>query len=193
VRFALSLLLSAWLLLGAGANVLAEEELLRGPHPFIKNDELALHAGVSGGLGDNVSGLRLQGDYSYRLGQVVWFDLEMGVVSGSCRSQEIACNDGTGNSVDVVAGAAWKFQTRLPIVAQVRVDGGPMFLFPDSSRSSMGFIFRGAGSLHYFLYDWFGLGGEFGGAWGMGFFRAPPRHTGHLGSVEATLGVSLQF
>jgi hypothetical protein len=27
----------------------------------------------------------------------------------------------------------------------------------------------------------------------MGFFRASPSHTGNLGSVEATLGVALQF
>ena len=190
---ALRSLLCLVALFAAALPARAEEELLRGPHPFIKNDELALHAGFSGGLGDNVSGLRLQGDYSYRLGQVTWFDVQMGVVSGSCRTQEIACSDGTGNSVDVVAGAAWKFQTRLPLVAQVRVDGGPLFLFPDSARSSMGFIFRGGAGLHYFLYDWFGLGGEIAGAWGMGFFRASPRHTGNLGSVEATLGVTLQF
>jgi hypothetical protein len=189
----LRILLTFALLLCAAAPTRAEEELLRGPHPFIKNDELALHAGFSGGLGDNVSGLRLQGDYSHRLGQVTWFDLQMGVVSGSCRSQEIACSDGSGNSVDVVAGAVWKFQTRLPLVAHIRVDGGPLFLFPDSARSSAGFLFRGAAGAHYFLYDWFGLGGEIAGAFGMGFFRADPRHTGNLGSVEATAGVTLQF
>jgi len=193
VRCPLRALLSFLVLLCAALPVQAEEELLRGPHPFIKNDELALHAGFSGGLGDNVSGLRLQGDYGYRLSQVTWLDIQMGVVSGSCRSKEIACNDGTGNSVDIVAGAAWKFQTRLPLVVHVRVDGGPLFLFPDSTRSSAGFIFRGGAGAHYFLYDWFGLGAEIAGAWGMGFFRASPSHTGNLGSVEATLGVALQF
>jgi hypothetical protein len=189
----LRIVLGLAVLVAATASARAEEELLRGPHPFIKSDELALHAGLSGGLGDNVSGLRLQGDYSYRMGQVTWFDLQMGVVSGSCRSQEIACRDGTGNSVDVVAGGAWKLQTRLPIVAHLRLAGGPFFLFPDSARSSAGFIVRGAAGAHYYLYDWFGLGGEIAGAWGMGFFRAPPRHTGNVGSVEATAGVTLQF
>ena len=116
VRCPLRALLSFLVLLCAALPVQAEEELLRGPHPFIKNDELALHAGFSGGLGDNVSGLRLQGDYGYRLSQVTWLDIQMGVVSGSCRSKEIACSDGTGYSVDIVAGAAWKFQTRLPRV-----------------------------------------------------------------------------
>jgi hypothetical protein len=185
--------LSFVLLCVAALPAQADEELLRGPHPFIKNDELALHAGYSGGLGDNVSGLRLQGDYSYRMGQVTWLDVQMGVVSGSCRTDAIACGDGTGNSVDIVAGAAWKFQTRLPLVVHVRVDGGPIFLFPDGARSSAGFLFRGAAGMHYFLYDWFGLGGEIAGAWGMGFFRADPKHDGQLGSVEATLGVTLQF
>jgi hypothetical protein len=193
VRFLLPALLSAAALLGALPAAHAEEEVLHGPHPFIKTDELALHAGYSGGLGDNVSGLRLQGDYSYRLGQVIWFDVQMGVVSGSCRNEEIACSDGTGNSVDIVAGAAWKFQTRLPLIVHLRVAGGPLFLFPDSAQSSMGFLFRGGAGAHYYLYDWFGLGGEIAGAWGMGFFRADPSHTGQLGSVEATLGVALQF
>ena len=181
------------MLVAATAPARAEEALLHGPHPFVKTDELDLHAGFGGGLGDNVSGLRLQGDYTYRLGQVTWLDVQMGVLSGSCRTKEIACSDGTGSSVDVVAGAAWKFQTRLPLVAHLRVAGGPLFLFPDSARSSAGFLLRGAAGAHYFLYDWFGLGGEIGGAWGMAFFRAEPRHAGHLGSVEATLGVALQF
>ena len=180
-------------LAGTMAPARADEPLLHGPHPFVKTDELALHAGLSRGLGDNISGLRLQGDYTYRLGQITWLDIQMGVLSGSCRTKDIVCTDGTGNSVDIVAGAAWKFQTRLPLVVQVRAAGGPLFLFPDNARSSAGFLFRGAVGAHYFLYDWFGLGGEIGGAWGMAFFRADPRHTGHLGSAELTVGVALQF
>lgn len=193
VSFPFRVLLALAVVLRAATSAAAEEELLRGPHPFIKTDEVFLHAGYSGGLGDNVSGLRLQGDYSYRVGQATWLDIQMGVVSGSCRSKEIACGDGTGNAVDIAAGAAWKFQTRLPLVVHVRVDGGPLFVFPDSAQSSIGVIFRGGAGAHYYLFDWFGLGAEIAGAWGLGFFRADPSHTGHLGSVEATLGVALQF
>jgi hypothetical protein len=179
--------------LGAVFYTHAEEELLRGPHPFIKDNELALHAGYSGGLGDYVSGLRLQGDYGYRLGQIPWFDLQMGVVSGGCQTDAITCSKGAGNAVDILAGVAWKFEAKLPIVVHARVDGGPVFLFPDGTRSAAGFLMRGAAGAHYYLYDWFGLGAEIGGAWGLGFFRSAPRHTGNLGSLDASLGVTLQF
>jgi hypothetical protein len=181
------------ILLGAISSAHAEEEMLRGPHPFIRDNELDLHAGYSAGLGDSIRGLRVQGDFSYRLGQLTWLDLQMGVVSGSCRTKAIACGNGTGDSVDIVAGAAWKFQTALPIVVHARVDGGPVFLFPDSARSSVGFLVRGAAGAHYFLFDWFGLGAEVGAAWGVAHFRASPGHTGNFGSLEATVGVALQF
>jgi hypothetical protein len=177
----------------AAGDARAEDELLRGPHPFLKMDELDLHAGYSNGLGDNVRGLRLQADYSYRLARITWFDVQMGLVSGSCRSKEISCGDGTGNSVDVVAGAAWKFQTRIPLIFHGRADVGPIFLFPDGARSSAGFIVRAAAGAHYFLFDWFGVGAELGGTWGAAFFRAPPRHSAQLGSMEGSVGVALQF
>ena len=177
----------------AAAPARADEELLRGPHPFIKDNELALHAGFSGGMGDYVSGMRLQADYGYRMGQIAWLDIQMGVVSGSCHADTITCSKGTGNAIDVLAGAAWKFQTKLPIVVHARVDGGPVFLFPDNTPSAAGFLVRGATGAHYYLYDWFGLGAEIGAGWGLAFFRSTPRHTGSLGSVTATLGVTLQF
>jgi hypothetical protein len=186
--------LLALALLGASAtSAQAEEELLRGPHPFIKDNELAIHAGYSAGLGDNMRGLRVQGDYLYRLAQTLWLDIQMGVVSGSCRTNQIACSNGSGNAVDVLGGAAWKFQTNLPIVPYAKVDLGPIFLFPDNTRSAAGFIVRGGVGAHYFLYDWFGVGAEFTGTWGMAFFATDAHRTGSLGSVDANLGVALQF
>jgi hypothetical protein len=177
----------------ASSPARADEELLRGPHPFVKNNELTLHAGYSGGLGDYVSGMRLQANYSFRTSQLIWLDLEIGGVSGSCHADAITCSKGAGNAVDVLAGAAWKYQTELPIVVHARIDGGPVFLFPDGTRSAAGFLLRASAGGYYYLYDWFGLGAEIGGAWGIGFFRTTPSHRGELGSVEATLGVALQF
>jgi hypothetical protein len=171
----------------------AEEELLRGPHPFIKDNELAIHTGYSVGLGDNVRGLRVQGDYLYRLAQATWLDIQAGVVSGSCRTNQTACGNGSGNAVDVLGGAAWKFQTNLPIVPYAKVDLGPIFLFPDNTRSAAGFLVRGGVGAHYFLYDWFGVGAEFTGTWGLAFFASDAHRTGSLGSVDANLGVALQF
>jgi hypothetical protein len=187
------LILSSLAVLLSAVPAAAEEELLHGPHPFIKDNELALHAGYAAGLGGNVSGVRMQADFNHRLGQVVWFDLQMGVVSGSCHTEQLTCTRGSGNAVDILAGAAWKFQTKLPLVIHTRVDGGPIFLFPDSTRSAAGILFRGGVGAHYYLYDWFGLGGELGAAYGLAFFRTTPRHTGQLGSIQATVGVTLQF
>ena len=171
----------------------AEEELLRGAHPFIKDNELTVHAGYSAGLGDNMRGLRVQGDYLNRLAQTLWLDIQMGVVSGSCRSNQTVCTNGSGNGVDILGGAAWKFQTNLPIVPYAKVAMGPIFLFPDNTRSAWGLLVRGGFGAHYFLYDWFGVGAEFTGAWGVAFFDADSHRTGSLGSVDINLGVALQF
>ena len=171
----------------------AEEELLRGPHPFIKDNELTVHVGYSAGLGDDMRGLRVQGDFLNRLGQTLWLDIQMGVVSGSCRANQVVCSNGSGNAVDILGGAAWKFQTNLPIVPYVKVALGPTFLFPDNTRSAAGLLVRGGFGAHYFLYDWFGVGAEFTGSWGAAFFAADSHRTGALGSVDANVGVALQF
>jgi hypothetical protein len=54
-------------------------------------------------------------------------------------------------------------------------------------------MLRGAAGAHYYLYDWFGLGGELGGGYGVVFFRTTPKHSGSLGTIQATVGVTLQF
>jgi hypothetical protein len=174
-------------LLGVSASsAQAEEELLRGPHPFIKDNELTLHAGYSAGLGNNVRGLRLQGDYLNRLAQTVWLDIQMGIVTGSCHTNATACSSGGGNAVDILGGATWKFQTNLPIVPYAKAALGPIFLFPNDTRSAAGFLLRGGAGAHYFLYDWFGVGAEFAASWGVA-------RTGALGSLDANLSVALQF
>jgi hypothetical protein len=181
------------LLGGFASSAKAEEELLRGPHPFIKDNELLAHAGYSAGLGDNVRGLRVQGDYLNRLAQTVWLDIQMGVVSGSCRANQTACGNGGGTAADILGGAAWKFQTNLPIVPYVKAAAGPIFLFPESTRSAAGFLVRGGVGAHYFFYDWFGVGAEFTGSWGMAFFSGDSQRTRSLGSLDMNLGVALQF
>jgi len=186
-------LIALALLSVSASSAQAEEELLRGPHPFLKDNELLAHAGYSAGLGDNMRGLRVQGDYLNRLAQAVWLDIQMGVVSGSCHANQTVCGSGGGNAVDILGGAAWKFQTNLPIVPYAKAAVGPIFLFPDSMRSAAGFLVRGGVGAHYFLYDWFGVGAEFTGSWGVAFFAADSHRTGSLGSVDMNLGVALQF
>jgi hypothetical protein len=193
VRILGSTLLAIAVLGLSASSARANEELLRGPHPFIKDSELALHAGYSAGLGDNMRGLRLQGDYLNRLAQTAWLDIQMGIVSGSCHTDQAVCSSGGGNAVDILGGAAWKFQTNLPIVPYVKAAVGPIFLFPNSTRSGAGFLVRGGVGAHYFLYDWFGVGAEVTGSWGVAFYDADSHRSGSLGSLDMNLGVALQF
>ena len=177
----------------ASSSALAEEELLRGPHPFLKDNEVTVHAGYTVGLGDNMRGLRVQGEYLNRLARTVWLDIQMGVVTGSCKSDQSVCSKGSGNGVDILGGAAWKLQTNLPIVPYAKVAVGPVFLFPDETRSAAGILIRGGAGAHYFLYDWFGVGAELAGSWGAAFFERDSHRTGALVSVDFNVGVALQF
>ena len=45
----------------------AEENLLHGPHPFLKDNELSVHALVGEGQGDALSGAKLELGYGYKL------------------------------------------------------------------------------------------------------------------------------
>jgi len=181
--------LCAFLLVETAAFAQPEAEVLRGPHPFIKDNELSLHAGYGAGLGDAPQGVRLQGDYSYRVGQVPWLHIQMGVLAGGCDSGQAVCDNGM--AVDILGGLTWKFQTNLPIVPYAKVGAGPVFLFPERSRDAAGLLVRGGGGAHYYPFDWFGLGVEFTGAWGAAFPRGGS--TMSLGCLDFNVGVALQF
>jgi hypothetical protein len=161
---------------------------LRGPHPFIKDNELTVHAGYGIGLGDMPDGVRVQGDYTYRIGQVPWLDIQMGLLAGACRASGTACG---GKTADILGGLAWKLQTNLPIVPYAKAMAGPVFMFPEGSRGVAGLLARGGAGAHYYPYDWFGLGVEITAAWGLAF----PSGGGarNVGGIDANVGVALQF
>jgi hypothetical protein len=193
VRYHGVFFLVAAVLAALSPDARAEDELLRGPHPFSKDNELAFHIGYGAGLGGNARGLRVQGDFSNRLGQSLWVDIQMAIVSGGCHTDETSCRNGSGSAVEVLGGAVWKFQTKLPIVPYAKVNAGPTFIFPDGTRSAAGILFRGGAGAHYFFYDWFGVGAEFSTAAGVAFYGGNGRSSGALGSFDANLGVALQF
>jgi hypothetical protein len=179
------------LALSSSSSARAEDELLRGPHPFLHDNELTLHAGYSAALGDGARGLHVQGDYTYRLGQLLWLDLQMALTNGSCNVNEKACAKGSGSAIDIVGGVAWKFQTNVPVVPYVRLAGGPIFLFPDGTRSRFGLLGRGGIGAHYYFVDWFGLGVEFTGSGGFAFYGGSSLRM--LGSFDASVGAAFQF
>ncbi len=63
------MLLSALAALGAtavGAGAArADENLLRGPHPFRRDNQISAHVLVASGRGDSMSGTNLAFDYNY--------------------------------------------------------------------------------------------------------------------------------
>jgi hypothetical protein len=177
----------------AATSVVAEEALLHGPHPFLKENELTIHTGYSLGFADAPRGLRVQADDSYRMRDALWLDLAIGMVSGSCRNDIRPCNTGSGNAIEVLAGAVWKYQMDLPIVPYAKLQAGPIFLFPDGNKSASGLLLRGGVGAHYYLFDWFGLGAEITGAWGRTLSATGPSQTGNLGSLDMTLGAAWQF
>jgi len=183
----------ALLLAALAAPARGEETLLRGPHPFNQQNFIALHAGWGLGFGDAPVGPRLQGDYQYRLSGPAWLDLQMGVLAGDCRGRAQPCGAGTGKAVDILAGAAWNFQTSVPLVPYARVAAGPVFLFPEGVRSSAGFLLRGGAGIHYFFYDWFGVGAEITLAWGLAVYDLSALRSGNLTTVDGNVGVRWHF
>jgi hypothetical protein len=180
-------------LLVCSGSVRAEDLLLRGPHPFNKENFLAFHGGWAAGFGDGPQGPRLQGDFQFRLGVVTWLDLQMGVLVGDCRGRASPCGVGTGNAVDILGGFAWNFQTDLPLVPFVRIAAGPIYLFPDGGPRRIGVLLRGGGGAHYFFYDWFGVGAEVSTAWGLAIDDIGPFRSDRLGFLDATLGAIWHF
>lgn len=171
----------------------AAEELLGGSHPLMKNDAATLHAGYSAGLGDSASGPRLQGDYFHRLNQPVWLDMQMAVVSRNCNFDPVACKSGYGTTLDIAVGAVWQFQTNLPIMPYVKVDAGPLFMFPQNKHAAIGILVRGGLGMHYYFWRWLGVGAEVTGAGGIALIGVGGRAASGVGDVSATAGFAIQY
>src|SRR4051794_39001394 len=80
---------AAALLLLAGSAALpararAEENILRGPHPFLKDNELSAHVLLAAGLGDTPSGTKVALDYGYKARGPLWVDLQLNLQHGTC-------------------------------------------------------------------------------------------------------------
>ncbi len=178
----IGLLLAALPLFVASRARAEGDELLRGPFPFLNENELSVHAGYAVGLGQAPSGTRAQVDYGLALQRGPWVDIQMGMVAGHCAGD---CGAEGGKSVDVLAGLKWKFQTSVPVVPYGKLAVGPVFLFPDDASNTAGFLVRGAVGAHYFFNHWLGLGAEISGATGYA--------SGALGSLDFTLGAEFQF
>jgi len=162
--FPLAFAIGALLALSSAAR--ADENLLHGPHPFLKDNELSIHVLVAEGRSDSLSGAKLGLDYGYKLGAraaPTWLNLEINVEHGSCNPTDNAlCGSNTGDVVETMAGVKWKFATPIPLVPYLKAAGGLVFAFPNGASDAPGLAVRGAGGANYFFFDWLGLGAEVG-------------------------------
>src|SRR6185312_6881380 len=86
----------------------AEENLLHGPHPFLKDNEISVHALIGEGQGDAMSGAKLQLDYGYKLTAGTapwWLNLLISFEDSSCNATPNAagsCPEVTGDIVETM-------------------------------------------------------------------------------------------
>jgi hypothetical protein len=181
-------------LAGARQAAGAEEQMLRGPHPFLKENELSAHVLLAAGLGDAPSGTKVAFDYGFKLTAPIWLDLQLNLQHGSCQSTAVTeCGPGTGDAFETLAGVKLKWPTPIPVVPYGKVGGGLVFVFPNGAKNAMGVVARVAGGANYFFYDWLGLGAEVG--FSLGRVAYDPTFPG--GPAYAVIdfggGIELQF
>jgi hypothetical protein len=168
----------------------AEENVLRGPHPFLKDNEVSLHLLLAGGLGDSWGGTKVAIDYGYHLSGPTWLNLQLNFQKGTCPLFSSSCV-GSGTVFETLAGGKWKFPTELPLVPYAKAAVGLIYLFPDQARSAVGLALRIGGGINYFFFDWLGLGLEVGMSLGQGFFDAS--YTAGHGYAILDLGGGVEF
>ncbi len=145
----------------------AQENLLHGPHPFLRDNQISVHVLVSEGLNDTLSGAKLGFDYGYKMtdsvAAPVWLDLQVNFSHGGCNSgASNGCGNDTGDVIETLAGARWTFATPIPLVPYLKGTAGLLFAFPNGATDSVGLGVRAAGGANYFFFDWLGLGAEVG-------------------------------
>lgn len=174
----------------AGSPARADENLLHGPHPFLKENELSAHFLLAVGLADSWGGTKLAFDYGYRLAGPVWLNLQLNIQKPSCALTSGDCSQ-NGTTFETLAGGKWKFATELPLVPYVKVAAGLIYLFPEQARSAIGLALRSGGGVNYFFFDWLGLGLEANLSVGHGFFDSS-YNAGH-GYVVFDFGGGVEF
>jgi hypothetical protein len=170
----------------------AEDSLLHGPHPFLKDNELSAHFLLAAGLGDSWSGTKVALDYGYRLAGPVWLNLQVNVQKGSCALASGSCTQ-NGSVFETLAGGKWKFATELPLVPYVKVAAGLIYLFPEQARSAVGTALRTGGGVNYFFYDWLGFGLEANLSLGHAFFDSSYEAGHGYYVIDIGGGVEFQF
>jgi hypothetical protein len=160
--------LAATVILAAtAAPARADENLLRGPYPFLRDNQLSVHVLLASGRADTMSGTKLAFDYDYKLTggwSPLWLDLGVNAQHGGCNSgpNSTVCAPDSGDVYETYGGVKWMFATPLPIVPYVGVLAGLAFAFPDDASAASGPFFRAVGGANYFFFEWLGVGAQIG-------------------------------
>jgi hypothetical protein len=180
------------------ASAHADDNLLRGPHPFLKENAISAYVLVASGQGDSMGGGKVVFDYGYKLTggpMPAWLDLAVGIQHATCSSDTATspCGLKTGSTFETLAGVKWKFATAIPLVPFVGAGAGFAFGFPNGANAGMGIMARAVGGATYFLVDWLGLGLQVG--YSLGYLGYDSTFTGSSSYAVFDLGggVELQF
>jgi hypothetical protein len=174
----------ALVLLAAPAAAPAEE-LLQGPHPFRKDNELNVQGGY--GTANGFGGIHAGLGYGYQAAGSVWVDLRIDMIDAKSEPsrEPLTCKAPCATVSKysaVMAGVKYKLRTNLPLIPYAGVAAGPMFLFNRGAGASFGLGAHGSVGARYFLYDWLGFGLELGAT--VGGASVP-----HVEGVESGLRI----
>jgi hypothetical protein len=172
------------------------EELLRGPHPFRKDNELNVQGGY--GTANGFGGIRAGVGYGYQAAGSVWLDLRMDMVDakGESSREPLACVAPcatVSKYTAVMAGVKYKLRTSLPIIPYAGVVAGPMYLFNRGAGASFGLGAHASVGARYFLYDWLGFGLEVGATVGGASVPQVPGLESGLRILDIAAGAEVQF
>jgi len=184
--------------LAAPALARADDNLLHGPHPFLKENDLSAHVLIASGIGDSMSGAKLAFDYGYRLtgGPIpMGLDLALNLQQAACTHTGggTICGYDTGTLFETLVGVRWKFRTPIPLVPYLVASGGLAFSFPNAADAALGPVGRVVAGANYFFFDWLGLGLQMG--FSVGYLAYDDTFGGShsYGVFDAGGGIEFQF
>jgi hypothetical protein len=142
----------------------ADDNMLRGPHPFLKDNELSAHVQLVAGGANTPGGTKIAADYGYRLRGPTWLNLQLNYQRAACHTPSGAptCDVPSGSIFETLAGIKLKWATPIPFVPYVKGDAGLAFTFPNGAGNGLDFAVRGGAGANYFFFDWLGFGAELG-------------------------------
>lgn len=174
----------------------AQEPMLRGPHPFLKDNELALAGGY--GVANDFHGVRAGLSYGYQMAGSLWLDLRLELVDAAAGQPPtpapgcFTCAE-VETFAGVLAGLKYKLRTEIPLVPYGALGTGPVFLFHRGAGGAVGIALRAAVGARYFLYEWLGLGVEIGGLLGAAAVDEAVGLESSLRMLDLGVGVEVQF